>query len=906
MIFNLRFRWLITLVTLCFGALLHAQPNYSVAEKLQGYKINGDTTIFIFDETIYNVQPKRVLLEGEMRGWNHDMDDSAWRLKQDPSDPNLWLLRLLNPEFAKTAPQTQFKFRIDEGEWMSAPNDAPNEKNGNLVFAYDVTPTKVRAELVSTHHVRVIISGDNVEISLKPNGYRLTRAGGIDIPISTVLRISPKEIHIYPSGPLDLRRVHFVETLYLKKKTVASFNGYFRHLYSDKELGANYDHEKNQTVFRVFSPRAAQIRLYLYDTPNSEALQTIEMTKDEQGVWEAIVAGNQEGRYYDFTVHGPNDPGNYFYEQHPVHVSDPYARVNVEAYGRSRVWPRVESPTPLRHGIPKMENLIAYEVHVQDFTNALEGLHENKKGTFAGMIETGLRNARGEKIGFDHLVELGINAVHLMPVQEFLHYPDDEWQQAFLHDPYMIERGINEYNYQWGYRISHFFALENEYRIKGTEHGAQNEQFRDLVEAFHEKDIAVILDFVFNHTAENMDDRDMVFNFKAFDAQYYYRTDEHLRLIGAFGNETKSEDRLMVQRWIIDQCKFFVEEYGIDGFRIDLAGLTDKQTLIALRRALGPEIILYGEPWIDSSDPSFQENSDWDWYKEDAPITYFDDDFRNAIHGPPSNPKQKETDRGYAGGNGNRENAMKAISAGFPTEHTPLSGINYLDIHDDWAMADRFATEDWDGRKGVDEGPFKIAAAMLFTSLGPIVLHGGTELMRSKASAPLEEVIKHTRSGPIYLHGKHDTYNLAKANLFEWSNKGKSCGDDGDAIKCNYDNMFHYWKGLIALRLSEHGKVCRIAEKPPAGYVKWFESENKMLLGYMIAEKLLVLVNTGTDDAIFSEVQLPPDSKWKLAADDQKVDYAKGISGKPDSELQALTQLDLQVPKQSVKIWIRE
>jgi pullulanase/glycogen debranching enzyme len=896
--------WRWQLVALALATSVLAQTNFSAQERLQGYALAGDTSVFVFDEKLYRVQPQRVLLEGEMRAWNHDMEDREWSMARSKNESGLWLLARANPAFANLKPGAQFKFRIDDGVWLDVPASAPNQKGGNLVFAHEIVPTEVRAELVSERHVRVLISRENIKLSLRPSDYRLTRADGTVLSISTVLRISPRELHLRPSQPLHLKRVHYLEALYLKQKVAASFDGYFRHLYSEKELGANYDAKQKHTRFRVFAPRATSVKLYLYQAAEGEAFQTHEMKQDEDGVWESTVPGNLEGKYYDFTVHGASDPGNYFYEQRPVHVNDPYARVNVEAQGRSRVWPRVKPPLPLPNGRPHVKDLIAYEVHVQDFTTALEGLEEKKKGAFAGMVEPGLRNAKGEKIGFDHLVELGVNAVHLLPVQEFMHYPDEEWQEAFLNDPYMIERGINEHNYQWGYRISNFFALENRYRIKGTEHGAQNEQFRDMVEAFHKKNLAVILDFVFNHTAENIDGRDYVFNFKAFDAQYYYRTDGNLKLVGVFGNETKSEERLMVQRWIIEQCKFFVEEYGVDGFRIDLAGLTDKQTLLALREALGPDIILYGEPWIDSSDPHFQNNPDWDWYKADAPITYFDDDFRNAIHGPPSAPKDKKKDRGYAGGNRDRENAKKAIAANFPTEYTPLSGINYMDIHDDWAMADRFATSDWDGRKGVDEGPFKIASAMLFTSLGPIVLHGGTEMMRSKASAALEEVVKRTRTGPIYLHGKRDTYNLRKANEFEWSNKGKRRGEEASAN--DYDNIYKYWRGLIALRNSAVGEVCRLAEKPAADYIKWLEPDDAGMLGYLVGERLLVLVNTNAQSGVFENVALPAGSKWKMVANDERVEPERGVAGKGDSHLRAEQKLALHVPAQSVKIWVRE
>lgn len=542
-------------------------------------------------------------------------------------------------------------------------------------------------------------------------------------------------------------------------------------------------------------------------------------------------------------------------------------------------------------------------MHIQDFTRLLP-IPEPYLGTFSGFVIPGLKNARGEAIGLDHLLELGINVVHLMPVQEYLHYPDEEWRAAFLNDPYMMEQGINTENYQWGYRTSHAFALESRYRVKGSEWGAQNEQFRDLVQAFHDHDIAVIVDLVFNHTAERMDNRQYYFNFSAMDVPYFYRTDDQLNFIGEYGTETKSEERPIMQRWIIEQCTDLIQQYGIDGFRIDLAGQTDKQTLKALREELGPEIIVYGEPWIASADPDYEDNPDWDWYKADAPITFFQDDTRNAFKGPPSDPRDKRRDRGYAGGNGDRENVKKALSAGFPEDQTPLSGINYLDIHDNWALADRFAASDWDGRFGVDERSYKIAATLLFTSLGPIVLHGGSELMRSKGVAPLQELIKYTVTGPIYIHGKPDTYNLARANAFLWENKGLNIGDGPD-VHCNYKNMYDFWKGLIAFRKSDHGKVFRIAHKPGADYYQWFEPPNPHLLGYLVDHAVLVLINTDTTSGVFESIQLPR-GNWQLIANIDRIDHRRGIIEEPLTRLKGERRHTIPIEPEDLKIWIKK
>lgn len=330
----------------------------------------------------------------------------------------------------------------------------------------------------------------------------------------------------------------------------------------------------------------------------------------------------------------------------------------------------------------------------------------------------------------------------------------------------------------------------------------------------------------------------------------------------------------MVQRWIFDQLQHFVDEFGVDGFRIDLAGQTDEQTLIWIREELDDDLIIYGEAWIAPSDPDVRAEPSWSWYKVDAPITYFQDDARNAFTGPVSNPEDKATDRGYAGGDGSqRDRAMQGLLNSFPEELIPNRGINYLDIHDNWALADRFAIADWNGSNGVDMAPFRIAATLLFTSLGPIVLHGGTEMMRSKGSAPLEEQVKQTASGNIYLHGKRDTYNLRMANRFVWENVGRQ---SSDAQPNDYVGMLSFWKGLIAFRNSEAGSVFRVGTEPPADYFRWILPENQQFLGYFVDERVLVLINTGLDDFQLEGLDWPK-GIWKLISDGREIDLENGL-----------------------------
>jgi len=545
-----------------------------------------------------------------------------------------------------------------------------------------------------------------------------------------------------------------------------------------------------------------------------------------------------------------------------------------------------------------MEEVIAYEVHVQDFTDLLP-VDDNLKGTMPAMIERGLTNEHGAPVGFDHLLDLGINVVHLMPVQEFLHYPADEWQAAFADDPYMQEQGVAMENYQWGYRTTHAFAVESRFRSKDADFGDERHQFRELVEAFHREGISVIIDVVPNHTGENMDGRHYLFNFNGIDLPYYHRTDDAVQHIGPFGNETKPEDRPMVQRWILDQLKHWVDVLGVDGFRIDLAGQIDEQTLAWIKDELPDDLIIYGEAWIAPSDPLTRADPDLYWYKADAPITYFQDDARNAFKGPVSNPSDPAVDRGFAGGDGTvRERAMMGLMNSFEEEIDPNRGINYLDIHDNWALADRFSNEDWNGLKHVDEAGMRLAATLLFTSLGPVVIHGGTEMMRAKGIAPLEELIKTTASGDLYYHGKRDTYNLRRANQFEWAFAGASPGER----PMDYAAMTAYWTELISLRNSDVGAVFRIGGTVPEGHYQWIAPDNTQLLGYTVGDEVLVLMNTSWSPATFDVSELPAGT-WKQISDGARFEADGCECGKP---LMTGPEADsVSIAPRSAPIWVR-
>lgn len=759
-----------------------------------------------------------------------------------------------------------------------------------LEHADPAQPDFLRAEILHERGIHILHAEGHGPRSL--DDIQLTDFRGDQIALSKIVYDTAQRTLIVPKTPLDKRQIHYVTRLSDSARVRVRFDGWFRTLYSDKPLGATVVDNGASTHFGIFAPRAQAVAVNLYGSPDLEPpSEQIPLQLDSSGVWSVTVPSNLHGTYYEFEINQAEGTLPNTSAERTVRISDPYARVNAGSHGRSRVWAAKAPPPPRRSGPLSMEDLIAYEVHPQDFTDQLPE-STRQLGPFRAMVERGLWNASGEPIGFDYLTGLGINAVHLMPVQEYLHHPDTEWRAAFGDDPRLQALGIASENYQWGYRTTHAFAIENRYGAPNGEPGNERAAFRDLVAAFHAEDIAVIVDIVPNHTGENMDGAERILNFNGIDKAYYYRTDDAIEHIGPFGNEVKTEDRPMVQRWIIDQCLALVEEFGVDGFRIDLAGQIDEQTLIALKQALGSDILIYGEPWIDVTDPYIRANKDWDWYKEDSPITFFQDDARNALKGSPFELSDKMRDRGFAGGNASqRAEAMAALTNDYAEEsESPNQGLNYLDIHDNWALADRFATANWDGLAGVDEAHYRIAAGLLMTSQGPIVLHGGSEIMRSKGLAPLEEWHEETPFGDIYFKGRDDTYNLRTPNQFVWETVGTSGGDGLD-----YAGMEAWWAGLIALRNNDAGKVFRRSEPVPDGYYEWILPENEAVLGYVVDQRVLVLANVGNAQETLTADMLPEGSWVPIAAGD-RIDL-EGLAAAAELEDQVL-------PAKSFAMWI--
>ncbi len=561
-------------------------------------------------------------------------------------------------------------------------------------------------------------------------------------------------------------------------------------------LGASLSSGKSSTTFRVFSPRALKAEVWVYDEPTGGTPERHSMTRNGDGVWVASVSGVGAGSYYEFYVDGPVGPGELFNFTRPL--SDPYAKANVHSGGRSIViddsfdWGKT---TDFRAPLPR--DAIVYEMHVKDFTqHPSSGVSAaSARGKYLGLT----RGAGTDRV-LGHLEQLNVNVVELLPVHEFDNKAAPEGH-------------INH----WGYMTTHFFAPETSFASAAD--GAAVGELKQAVKALHEKEIAVVLDVVFNHTAEG-NEEGPVFNFKGLDNKLFYRlTPDFFYWNGTgTGNEFASE-REPVRKLIVDSCKYWMEEYRVDGFRFDLGASLDKETLIAVREALPSGTMLFAEPWT----------ADWGrrkWDKGDMrgqSWSLWNDGFRENV-------------KALIHGKSRRNDLMTAISGSCITfAARPAESLNYVEAHDGYTLEDAVLG---------DVAKNHLAATALLTSQGIPMLHEGQEFRKSK-------------------QGNHNSYDQDnETNWIDWTVKEKNRAS------------FDFYAGLIEMR--RRFAAFRSQECLSNSTVRWLRPVNEQGLGYLLKgpgadPDFLVLLNGHTSESI--TFGLPSEGEWEVISNGHQVAF---------------------------------
>jgi pullulanase/glycogen debranching enzyme len=568
-------------------------------------------------------------------------------------------------------------------------------------------------------------------------------------------------------------------------------------IYSDKKLGSFVQNGK--TYFRLFAPSAEKVSLLTFEQPEQIDGKEIQMTKDENGVWEIILDGELYGLFYGYKVCHPGTPCI-----EDIVCIDPYAKAvtTFNTYYNPRRAIVIKEDNYDWEGDEWLKtdwrDLIIYEMHIRDMT-AHETSGANKKGTYKGLIE------KGKTGGIDYIKNLGVNAVELLPSQEFANIEipfKDSLNGKFNHwNPY--ERN------HWGYMTAAFFAPENYYsenvrelewnKWSGKSIGPASDgiakavtDFKDMIKAFHKEGIAVIMDVVYNHISEYE-----IGNLKEIDKEYYFRLEEDGSFIAqsGCGNDFKTE-RPMARRMILESVLYWMKEYHVDGFRFDLGKLIDWETLeliIHEAKKLNPNVIFVCEPWGGGYDPAGFSVRGWGAWN---------DQIRNGIKGEnPFNGHGWIFGKWYGNNNPKR---IKSYVNGTLTKDTlglfqkPEHSVNYLESHDGYTLGDfiRLGLGDIKKNKIIkDVEKFvkltseqirlnKLAALFLFTSRGITMIHSGQEFARSKV-IPFDIPIDDPHRGMI----DHNSYE--KDNTTNYINYKHA-----DINK----ELLDYYKGLIELR----------------------------------------------------------------------------------------------------------
>ena len=528
-----------------------------------------------------------------------------------------------------------------------------------------------------------------------------------------------------------------------------------KYTYDGDDLGANWS--KDKTVFKAWAPTAEKLEVALYEKGNEvDAYDTIEMTAGDKGVWTAEVTGDLNGVYYTYTAYFANDITY-------ANIVDPYART-VGVNGDRGMVIDLDSTDPEgwdkdeRRTLSSPTNHFIYELHIRDFSmHENSGISEANKGKYLAFTEKGTKTPNGTPTGIDHLADMGINAVHLLPTYDFGSVDETKLEN-------------NKYN--WGYDPKNYNSPEGSYSTDPYNGEVRVNEYKQMVQAPHNEDIAVIIDVVYNHTQSNM------YGFNMLVPGYFFRGSN----ASGCGNDVATE-RSMVQKFIVESCVYWAEEYHIDGLRFDLMAILDVNTMNAIRKALDevdPNIFIYGEGWW-SSEPKWTKEGVVPSLKANTAqldrIAAFSDDIRDGIKGSVFNAAEK----GYVNGNyGKRASVLFGVKGNQGWAPNPGQSINYAACHDNNTLWDTICTSNADDSEESRISQNKFAAAILQTSQGVPFTLSGEEFLRSKVN----------EDGTF----NHNSYNAPDSvNAMDYSRLE------------TYADVYEYYKGLIAFRKAHAG-----------------------------------------------------------------------------------------------------
>jgi len=599
-----------------------------------------------------------------------------------------------------------------------------------------------------------------------------------------------------------------------------------RYNYDQKDLGATYT--KEHCVFKVWAPTAKAMKLMLYEEGmGANFIRSEDMRQGNTGVWTIMLPGDWNGTYYTYRVK---------IDEMEQEVVDPYAKaVGVNGIRGMVIdlsttnpdgWWETEKPS-----FYKATEAIIYEIHIRDVSaDSSSGIQH--KGKYLGLTETHTKNKKGLPTGIDHIKELGVTHVHLLPCYDY----NSLDETLFLGDSIdqSLDQMHKELPYNWGYDPLNYNVPEGSYATDPFHGEVRIREFKQMIQALHKKGIRVVMDMVYNHTAMTKDS-----NFNKLVPEYYYRVkDGEFTNGSACGNETASE-RFMMRKFMIDSVLYYATEYQIDGFRFDLMGLHDIETMNALRNAvdqIDSSILLYGEGWTGGASPlsenvrALKAN-----VSKLIGVAAFSDDIRDSIKGSVFDEKEK----GFINGASNKKDMImmgvtgavghkqlnKFISCWSPS---PTQTINYVSAHDDLTLWDKLKLSVPNGTKTELIQMNKLASAIVLTSQGIPFLQAGEEFLRSKPANT--ENMKKTEK----------TENTENTENTEYISNSYKSPDSINSLKWNqkseHEQVFQYYRGLIEFRKA-HSLLRMTTATELQQQLHFLPCWNKRLVAYELKDK---------------------------------------------------------------------
>ncbi len=543
-------------------------------------------------------------------------------------------------------------------------------------------------------------------------------------------------------------------------KTYNSFEEYPAAL--DAPLWLDYNTER--TIFTLWSPVASTVKISLYRKgKGGEKIQVYNMSPSSNGIWSYTENSDLAGYYYTYQikVNGKwldETPGIY---TKAVGVNGDRAMILDLSNTNPEGWVKDKGPA-----LAKMNDAIIYELQVRDIT-----IHNTSgssaPGKYLGLVESGTTGPNEVATGIDHIKELGVTHVHLLPA--FDNYSIDESK-------------LDSAQYNWGYDPKNYNVPEGSFSSDPYDGSVRIKEFKQMVKSFHDNGMGVILDVVYNHTGRTDES-----NFNLEVPGYYYRQNEDgtWSNASACGNETASE-REMMRKYMVESVSYWAKEYHLDGFRFDLMGIHDIETMNAISaalKAINPDIIIYGEGWTAGGSPLHytKQALKMNTHKLDG-VAAFSDELRDGIKGSVFD----DMSTGFVSGAKDTESSIKFGVVG-AIDHNqvdevavnytdtawarePWQSVAYVSCHDNHTLYDKLKISQPDASEEEITAMQKLANGIVLTSQGIAFLHAGSEFMRTK-------------------NGEHNSYNLPdEINQIDWNRKVENL------------EVFEFYMDLIALR----------------------------------------------------------------------------------------------------------